>query len=59
MLRLPAVLAMTGQGKSQVYAKVREGTFPAPVKLSRRCVVWSRNAVQAWIQARLSEGGAK
>jgi prophage regulatory protein len=40
MLRLPAVLKVTGLGRSTVYRMVAEHTFPAPVKLAKRAVGW-------------------
>lgn len=57
-LRLPQVEGLTGQKKSWVYAKIKEGTFPPPVVLSRRCSVWSEAAVLTWIQARITEAEA-
>lgn len=58
LIRLAGVETLTGLKKSSIYALVRARRFPPPIKLSRRCVAWSRNAVQAWVQARIVEGGA-
>jgi prophage regulatory protein len=52
ILRLPAVLQMTGLARSTVYRMMAEGTFPAPVKLARRAVGWRQEDVQQWINAR-------
>lgn len=57
-IRLPGVIDLTGQQKSWIYAKIKEGTFPPPVVLSRRCSVWSEAAVLTWIQARIAESEA-
>lgn len=53
LLRLPEVIAKVGLGKSSIYEGVRLGTFPAPVKLSRRAVCWPASAVDAWIADRI------
>ena len=58
LLRLPDVIEKVGLGKSSIYDGVRQGTFPAPVKLSRRAVCWPASAVDAWIADRI-KGGAK
>ena len=55
LLRLPAVEADTGLKKSAIYAGVSAGTFPRPVRLSRRFVAWRESDVQAWIKARCEE----
>ena len=38
--RLDDVKAKTGQGRSKIYQGVKEGTFPAPVKIGERAVAW-------------------
>ena len=54
MLRLPAVLKVTGLGRSTVYRMVAENTFPAPVKLAKRAVGWRHDDVQQWTAGRPS-----
>ncbi|PHV37873.1 AlpA family transcriptional regulator [Janthinobacterium sp. BJB304] len=34
--RMGEVLATCGKSRSSVYAKIKEGTFPAPIKLQGR-----------------------
>jgi len=50
IIRLPAVLDATGQGKSKVYQLIKEGKFPAPVRLGARNVGWIESEVQKWIE---------
>lgn len=38
-----------------LWRKVRNGTFPHPVKLSSRITAWDRSQVIAWME---SKGGA-
>ena len=50
-IRLGEVLATCGKSRSSVYAGIREGTFPAPVKLQGRSSAWLRSEVLRWMQA--------
>ena len=52
LLILEATQARVGLGRSTIYAMVKAGTFPAPVKLSPRCVRWRASDVSAWLAAR-------
>ncbi|NNK95721.1 MAG: AlpA family transcriptional regulator [Desulfobacterales bacterium] len=52
LLRLPQVEQSCGLKKSTIYAQIKEGTFPRPVKLGARSVAWRSNEVDEWIQAR-------
>ena len=49
LLRLPAVLALTGLKKSSIYAKSKKGTFPKPVRLGSRAVAWRSDELTRWI----------
>ena len=57
LLRLPVVEERTGFKKSSVYAGVKAGTFPAPVRLSARAVAWREEDIDRWINERVSVGG--
>jgi prophage regulatory protein len=52
LLRRKQVEAMTGLGRSSLYAAVQRGEFPKPVKIAARAVAWRQSEVAAWIQAR-------
>ena len=54
LLRLPAVLRVTGLARSTVYRMVAEHTFPAPVKLAKRAVGWRHDDVRTWTMGRPS-----
>jgi len=50
ILRFKQVAALVGLGKSSIYRKVQEGTFPKPIKLgSARASGWISNEVYDWI----------
>ena len=50
-IRLGEVLTTCGKSRSSVYAGIKEGTFPAPVKLQGRSSAWLRSEVLRWMQA--------
>ena len=47
--RLPTVLAHVPVSQSHWWAGVAEGRYPAPVKLSKRCVAWRSADIRALI----------
>jgi prophage regulatory protein len=48
ILRLNAVLDLTGLSRSTLYRKVADGSFPRQVQLSTRCVGWRTSAIAEW-----------
>jgi prophage regulatory protein len=44
------VMNMTGMARSTIYAKIKEGQFPRPFKISHRHVAWDKKDVVAWIE---------
>jgi len=52
LLRLPAVLQITGLSRSTIYKLMSEGDFPAARKLTRRSVAWISADVAQWIDSR-------
>jgi prophage regulatory protein len=48
LLRLPAVMEVTGLARSTVYRLIAERTFPAPVKLAKRAVGWRQDDLREW-----------
>jgi prophage regulatory protein len=50
MLELRTVTAVTGRGKSSIYAMVARGEFPAPVRYGKRCSRWQAGAVTRWLK---------
>ncbi|MBL8309871.1 MAG: AlpA family transcriptional regulator [Burkholderiales bacterium] len=53
LAKLPAVMSATGLSRSTLYARIKLGEFPAPVKLGDRAVAWPVESVRAWIAARI------
>lgn len=52
LVRRPQVEALTGLKRSSMYALMRAGQFPRPIKLSARAVAWPLQAIQQWVEAR-------
>jgi len=51
-LRLPAVMKMTGLGRSTIYRMVAAKTFPSPVKIANRAIAWRRADLDLWSDSR-------
>ena len=49
ILRLPAVMARTGMGRSWIYKEVATGRFPAPAKIGRASS-WDATAIDRWLE---------
>lgn len=56
--RLPTVKAQTGLSKSEIYRRIKEGTFPIPLKLGVRAVAWPSAKIEEWVES-LTQGAGK
>lgn len=56
LLRLPSVQSKTGLSKSEIYRRIKLGTFPQPLKLGVRAVAWPTSAIDSWVQDLLHQG---
>ena len=52
-LRRDEVERTTGLPRSTIYARMAEGSFPRPVRLSLRAVAWRATEIEAWQKARI------
>jgi prophage regulatory protein len=55
MLRRPEVTAATGLPKSSLYAEIKAGRFPKPVRIRGAAVGWLEPEIIAWQQKRKAE----
>jgi prophage regulatory protein len=53
VLRRRQVEAHTGLSRSTIYARVREGSFPAPISLGAKAVGWLQSDIEDWIAERV------
>ena len=64
-IRLPEVLSRTGYGRTSIYRKMEDGTFPKSVKLGGpledpnafdcRAIAWLEEEVDQWMESRMEE----
>ena len=54
LIRLNQVMTKIGMGRSWVYSKVAEGTFPQPVNFGGRAVAWVEAEVDNWIRNQIA-----
>ena len=64
-IRLPEVLSRTGYGRTSIYRKMEDGSFPRSVKLGGpledtnafdcRAIAWIEEEVDQWIDSRIEE----
>jgi prophage regulatory protein len=61
ILRLPAVMGRTGLRTTAIYAHIKAGTFPKPVRLGPKAVGWISAEIDSWIAERVQQrdGGAQ
>ena len=65
LIRLPEVLSRTGYGRTTIYRKMEDGSFPRSVKLGgppidpnvfdSRAIAWIEDEVEQWIESRIEE----
>ena len=65
LIRLPEVLSRTGYGRTTIYRKMEDGSFPRSVKLGgpledpeafdSRAVAWIEHEVDQWIESMIEE----
>lgn len=55
LLRRPEVEARTGVSKSEIYRRIQENTFPAPINLGPRSVGWLETDIDSWIDDLISD----
>ncbi len=51
--RLPQVKARLNVSGSSIWAWVKAGKFPKPVKLAENTTAWNAADIEAWAQARI------
>ena len=51
LLIMAVVKELTGLSEPTIRRRVKAGTFPAPVRLSARCVRWKAETLQNWLKA--------
>lgn len=52
LLHLSEVKTRTGLSRTTVYRKMRQGTFPEPLKIGDRAVRWPESEIDEWLATR-------
>jgi len=65
LIRLNEVLSRTGYGRTSIYRKMDEGTFPKCLKLGSpikdptqfdcRAIAWIEDEIDQWVESRIKE----
>ena len=51
--RLSQLKKQVSVSRSSIWAWVKEGSFPKPIKLGKNCTAWNADDVHAWVQSRI------
>lgn len=54
LIRIKAVMDRTGIGRTSIYKRINEGTFPAPVKIGNSSA-WVESEIDEWVNKVISE----
>ena len=54
LIRLSEVERRTSQSKSEIYARIKLGEFPRPVRLGLRAVAWVEQEIDAYVEAKIA-----
>ncbi len=52
LLRIREVAALTAMHRATIYRRIAEGTFPAAIQITKRCVRWRVSDVEHWLKTR-------
>lgn len=55
ILRIPDVEHQVGLKKSTIYALIKKGEFPTPIRLGNRASGWLLSEINQWKQRRIAE----
>ena len=65
LIRLPEVLSRTGFGRTSIYRKMDEGTFPKclklgspikdPTQFDSRAIAWIEEEIEKWVEDRIED----
>ena len=54
----PRASDIAGIKKSEIWRRIKAGSFPAPIRLGERCTRWSLREVSQWVEQRKAERAA-
>ncbi len=54
-VRVSQLIKMIPVSKASIWRKVKDGSFPKPVKLGDRITAWHMDDIEAWLASRHEE----
>ncbi len=55
VLRLPSVRSRVGLGRTTIYQRIADGTFPRQIHIGPKAVGWIESEIDGWIAERVSQ----
>jgi prophage regulatory protein len=55
IIRITEVSSKTGMSRSSIYERVKDGSFPSPIKITNHAVGWIEKEVEDWITHRIAK----
>ena len=56
-VRLRKLIEIVPMSKATIWRKLKDGSFPQPVKLGKRITAWRMDDIAAWLASRHEEEG--
>jgi len=53
LIRIHAVMKLTGLARSTIYHLMKDNEFPKPIKIGDRAVAWLLEEIEAWIDHKI------
>ncbi|AZY50947.1 transcriptional regulator [Bordetella avium] len=50
---MPDLTAAIGLSKGDIYRRIKAGTFPKGVRISKQVVVWNPEEIRLWVEKQL------
>ncbi len=50
--KIDEVIQRSGLSKTTIYRNIKDGMFPAPVKIGKRAVAWRTEELEEWLRNR-------
>ena len=54
IIRLAEVKSKTGLSRSSIYERLKDGSFPSPIKITNHAVGWIEQEIDDWISHRIA-----
>jgi len=52
LVRLKEAIRLTSFSRSSIWRGIKDGTFPAPIKIGKRAIAFRQSELEQWIKSR-------